>query len=255
MKTLFFQKMGHGSPMLVLPGLLGSTDNWQSIAKQLANNYTLYLIDLRNHGRSFHSKVMTYGAMAADVWALIIEENIRNPVLIGQSMGGKVAMQFAHAYPKTLSKLIVVDIAPRAYDMTQLANILRILKKMPLRGVKTRVEVNRYLAKDIPSVLMRQYCMKNLCRDEQGMLVWSSNIPILADSIPHLEVAVNFHVPFTKPALFVKADQSDYIQAKDLPLIKTWFPNYSLEIIKDAKHWVQYHQPQALLEIITRFLH
>ena len=252
--TLFYRQLGQGPPIIILPGLLGSTDNWQGIAQQLASHYTLYLVDHRNHSRSFHSELMTYEAMAADVQTLITKQAIEAPVLIGHSMGGKVAMQFAQNYPQSLSKLIVVDIAPRTYDMTKLAKILQILRQTLLHGVRTRAEVNQYLSPSIPDAVMRLYCMKNLHRDHQGRLAWSSNIPVLADSIQHLEQAVRFQAPFTKPTLFIKADQSDYIQPQDLARIKTLFPNYILEHIKEAKHWVNYYQPQALLSVIAHFL-
>ena len=163
-------------------------------------------------------------------------------------------MQFAQTYPQSLSKLIVVDIAPRTYDMTKLAKILQVLRQTPLKGVRTRAEVNQYLSPGIPDAMMRLYCMKNLRRDKQGRLLWSSNIPVLTDSIQHLEQAVSFQAPFTKPTLFIKADQSDYIQPQDLAIIKTLFPNYILEHIKDAQHWVNYYQPKALLRVIAHFL-
>ena len=169
-------------------------------------------------------------------------------------MGGKVAMQFAQT-PHVLSKLIVVDIAPRAYDMTRMTRILQVLSQTPLQGVRTRAEVDQLLRPNIPEALMRLYCMKNLHRDAQGRLVWSSNIPVLAKSILTLEQAVPFHAPLNKPTLFIEADQSAYIQTQDLALIKAMFPSYILEGIKDTPHWVNYHQPQALLKVIERFLY
>ncbi len=252
--TLFHQKLGQGPPVLILPGLLGSADNWRSIAKKLAPHHTLYLVDHRNHGQSFHSDIMTYEAMVEDLKHLMTQQGIVDPVLIGHSMGGKVAMQFAQSYPEALYKLVVVDIAPRAYDMTKLSGILQRLRQTPLKGVRTREEVDKHLHHYIPENLMRWHCMKNLRRDERGELVWRSNIPILADSIPHLERAVTFQTPFYKPTLFVKADQSDYIQTQDLPLIKTMFPNYVLKHIEHAGHWVNHDRPKMLVEAAACFL-
>jgi pimeloyl-ACP methyl ester carboxylesterase len=197
---------------------------------------------------------MTYEAMVEDLKHLMTQQGIVDPVLIGHSMGGKVAMQFAQSYPEALYKLVVVDIAPRAYDMTKLSGILQRLRQIPLKGVRTREEVDKHLHHYIPENLMRWHCMKNLCRDERGELVWRSNIPILADSIPHLERAVAFQTPFYKPTLFVKADQSDYIQTQDLPLIKTMFPNYVLKHIEHAGHWVNHDQPKMLVEAAACFL-
>ncbi|MEL6358383.1 MAG: alpha/beta fold hydrolase, partial [Bacteroidota bacterium] len=186
MKSLFYRQLGQGPPIMILPGLLGSTDNWRSMAKHLALHHTVYLVDPRNHGQSFHSDVMTYEAMVADVYGLITELGLTDTILIGHSMGGKVAMQFAQTYPQLLSKLIVIDMAPRAYDMRQLAQLLRVLQQTPLQSASSRTAINQHLSQLIPDPLMRAHCMKNLRRNDDGRLIWSSNIPVLATSIPYL---------------------------------------------------------------------
>jgi esterase len=254
MTSLFFQKLGQGPPMLILPGLLGTGDNWLTIAKELAMQYTLYLVDHRNHGRSFHHAVMTYEAMTEDLSYLMIQEGIVNPILIGHSMGGKVGMEFAQTYPQAVAKLIVVDIAPRAYEMSNFAVILQALQKISLQSVRNRAEVDMRLSSKIPDSLLRNYLMKNLCRDSQGMLLWRSNIPALAANIPNLEQEITCKAPFMKPTLFVSAEQSDYIQEQDLPKIKAIFPNYLHVPIKNAGHWVNYYQPVRLLQTIAQFL-
>ncbi len=252
--TLFSQKLGQGPPIVILPGLLGSADNWRTIVKQLATKYTLYLIDHRNHGKSFHSEVMTYEAMIEDLRYFILQGGIVDPVFIGHSMGGKVSMQFTQTYPQAIAKLVVVDIAPRAYDMSKLATTLQVLQQTSLQGLRTRAEVDMHLSSGISEPLLRKHFMKNLHRTEQGILSWSSNIPILANSIPNLEREVVLKAPFTKPTLFVRAVQSAYIQEQDLPQIKAMFPNYVLKLIKDAGHWVNYDQPLRLLQTIVHFL-
>lgn len=252
--TLFYEKLGQGPPLLILPGLLGSTDNWRGIAQQLALHYTVYLVDHRNHGRSFHSDVMTYEAMAADVQALITQLRIVDPILIGHSMGGKVAMQLAQTYPALPSKLIIVDIAPRTYDMHRPVEILQALRQTPLQGASSRTAIDQHLSQAIPDPLVRAHCMKNLRRDKNKQLVWGNNVSVLADSIPHLEQAVDFQEPFEKPTLFVKGAQSDYIQPPDRALIQAMFPHAVLEEISGAGHWVNHDQPQALLQVIISFL-
>lgn len=252
--TLSYEKLGQGPPILVLPGLLGSASNWRTIAQKLAAQYTLYLVDHRNHGRSFHTQSMDYAAMAEDVRTLIIQQALAAPILIGHSMGGKVAMTLAQMYPASLSKLIVVDIAPRAYDMTKMVHLLQILQATPLQGVRTRATVEEYLCTHIPNPLLRTYCVKNLHRNTEGMLVWGSNIPIIAACIPNLAQRVVLHTPFIKPTLFVRAGLSDYIRTQDLTLVQTMFPNYQLQCIEEATHWVNYVRPSELLQCITSFL-
>lgn len=254
MASLFYHKLGQGPPIMILPGLLGSTDNWRSISQQLAPHHTIYLVDHRNHGKSFHSDVMTYEAMAADVCELIAALGLTNIVLIGHSMGGKVAMQIAQTYPVLPFKLIIVDIAPRIYDMHRPAEILQALRQTPLQGESSRAEIDQHLSQTIPDPLIRAHCMKNLRRDKNKQLVWGNNVSVLADSIPHLAKEIPCLVPFEKPTLFVKGAESDYIQPRDHTFIQEMFPHYVLEEIPEAGHWVNHDQPQVLLRVIASFL-
>ena len=197
---------------------------------------------------------MNYPAMAADLKRFIAEQDIVSPTLIGHSMGGKVAMQLAQTYPLALERLIVVDKAPHSYDMGHLAKILQGVQQTPLNGARRRAEVDQRLQAHVDLPIMRTYLMKNLGRNEQGELVWLSNMAVLVDSIPHLEQEIVFQVSFSKPTLFIKADQSDYIRPQDLPLIKKLFPSYQLACIKDSPHWILHYQPVQLARTITHFL-
>ena len=114
---LFFRKMGSGSPLLILHGLLGTSDNWMSIAKELAKSFEVYILDMRNHGRSPHTNKFSYPDMVEDIYEFITDLNLRKISLMGHSMGGKIAMNFALEYPHRMENLIILDIAPREYSL------------------------------------------------------------------------------------------------------------------------------------------
>jgi pimeloyl-ACP methyl ester carboxylesterase len=176
---LFFRKIGRGNPIIILHGLLGASDNWLTIGKQLAESHTVYLLDMRNHGRSPHSEEFNYPVMVTDVNEFMLDHEIRSAVLIGHSMGGKVAMHLALDYPHKFPKLIVVDIAPKIYPLPYFQSIIYALLKADLSGVKLRKEVEKQIAKDIPDRGVRNFLMKNLVRGKKNQFYWKVNLPAL----------------------------------------------------------------------------
>src|SRR4051812_27563902 len=114
---LFFREYGQGQPLIILHGLFGSSDNWLTQAKVFSNHYKVYTVDLRNHGHSPHDDAFDYNAMVDDLLEFIRDNQLHNPIMLGHSMGGKAAMNFALAHGDMIEKLIIVDIAPRFYDL------------------------------------------------------------------------------------------------------------------------------------------
>src|SRR5687768_15840558 len=131
---LYHREQGQGQPIILLHGIFGSSDNWLTQARMLSSNYRTYALDLRNHGQSPHDDVFDYPSMAKDILEFIEANKVNDPVLIGHSMGGKVAMNFAIAQPGKLQKLIVVDIAPKPYNMEHYI-ILDGLKAIPIHEI------------------------------------------------------------------------------------------------------------------------
>jgi len=148
---LNFKKSGSGPPLVILHGLFGSADNWYSIAKDLEGSFTLYLVDQRNHGDSPHSSVWNYEVMVEDVRELLVTEGLDSVYLMGHSMGGKTAMNFAVRYPGRVRRLIVGDIAPRYYPIHHQV-ILEGLNALDLSQLQSRKEADDHLAKFIPEL-------------------------------------------------------------------------------------------------------
>ena len=153
---LFFRQAGTtGTPIIILHGIFGSSDNWLGIGKVLGEHHRVFMVDQRNHGQSPHSDIFNYEVMAADLKEFIDEYQLENPIIIGHSMGGKTVMQFALNYPDAFAKLIVVDIAPKFYPVHH-TMILQGLNAVNLETLSSRTEANEQLKRFDERLLVLQ---------------------------------------------------------------------------------------------------
>ncbi len=249
---LNFREYGSGPPFVILHGLFGTLDNWQTIARLLSPKHTVYLLDLRNHGRSPHSPDMSFPLMAADVKEFMEKNWIYEAIVAGHSMGGKVAMQMAFDYPDFIKKLIVIDITPKKYSGGH-EDVFAALLSIDLKTVQKREEVERALMERLKGdVGVVQFLLKDLTRTPEGNFEWKMNLPVLHNVYPELMGAVYGPV-FNKPALFIKGGNSHYIQPEDEPVIRESFPQARIVEIPGAGHWVHADKPQALFELMDQF--
>ncbi|WP_215224278.1 alpha/beta fold hydrolase [Echinicola shivajiensis] len=250
---LNFKKVGEGKPLIILHGLFGSADNWLSIAKELENNYTMYLVDQRNHGDSPKSEDWDYKAMVDDLAAFMSSQGLESADIMGHSMGGKTAMNFALKYPNKVNKLIIADIAPRYYPPHH-QKILEGLNAINMDELKSRKEADDTLAKYIDEIGIRQFLLKSLGRDENRKFIWKVNLPVITEKINNVGEALSGHNSFDGPTLFMRGANSNYIQDTDKEDLEQYFPNYKLITIKNAGHWLHAEQPAAVVATIKAFL-
>lgn len=250
---LNFKQIGEGKDVIILHGLFGSLDNWMSLAKQWSQDYKVWLLDQRNHGKSEHTNEFSYLHMAADLKAFIEEHQIEDPIIIGHSMGGKTAMEFAVQQPDSLAKLIVVDIAPVKYQVHHY-QILEALNSIDPAMIESRQAADEKLAEKIDEVGIRQFLLKNLDRMDEGSYQWKFNLSVLEREIVPISEWNISEGKFEKPTLFVKGERSEYIQAHHAADIKAKFPNYSLEVIEKAGHWVHAEQAGRFFELLSDFM-
>jgi len=250
---LFHREFGQGSPVIILHGLFGFSDNWQTIAKSLADQHLVITPDLRNHGRSPHVPGHSYPEMAEDLKTFMDEHWMFSSALVGHSMGGKVAMQLALSHPDHVERLVVVDIGPgRAEDKH--SSIFKALLDMDLSKMKTRQDAESYLSDKIAEVGTRQFLLKNITRESDGTYTWKMNLPVLWRHFNDILAPVEGADPFDKPALFIRGSRSDYIKDADFPLIKSLFPQAEIATVEGAGHWVHADKPAELLALLKAFL-
>lgn len=246
---LFHRRAGQGTPIVILHGLFGSSDNWASIGRELEKDHDVLLVDQRDHGRSPHTKEVNYGLMADDVQRLVTGQGLQNIVLVGHSMGGKTAMWFAHRWPGLVKHLVSVDMGPREYPISNQAPIIEALLTSDLDRKTSRKEVDEHLARYVPEPGVRQFLLKSLYWETPEKLAWRMNVPILARDIHHILGAAPPEL-IRVPTLFIRGGQSDYITRGDVPAIKEQFPNSRIETVEFAGHWVHAQAPTEVMDLI-----
>jgi esterase len=249
---LFFRELGQGQPMVILHGIFGSSDNWLPQAKLFSEHYRVFTLDQRNHGQSPHDDAFDYPVMVADLLEFLDDHQLNNPIIIGHSMGGKVAMNFALAHPDKLQKLIVVDIAPRLYNLEHYV-IIDGLKAIPIDQVTSRKEADEALAPFVPEPDVRLFLLKNLNRKPEGGFSWKLNLPVIDKNLSKIGFGLAYQGKFEKPTLFIRGGKSKYVRDEDIARIKQVFPMAELETM-DTGHWVQAERPKEFVDVVETWL-
>ena len=245
--------LGQGDPLIIMHGLFGASDNWLSIGKQLAANHTCYLLDLRNHGRSPHTQDLDYDDMSEDLYEFLTDFGLRRISLIGHSMGGMTAMNFALEYPHRVDKLIVVDIAPKSYPAMH-QEILAGLRAIPLATLKSRKEADEILAAYVPSLRIRQFLLKSLYRTEKNTYAWRFHLPAISGHANDIGRGISGRFVFENPTLFIRGGFSTFILDEDKKEIRKLFPQAKILTIPEATHWIHAEKPEEFIDIVTDFL-
>ena len=249
---LNFKKLGEGKPLLILHGLFGSSDNWGTLGKEFSKNNSVYLIDLRNHGRSPHSNEMTYSDMANDLLELIKVEKIISPTILGHSMGGKVALMFAKNYPEYVDKLIIADIGLKSYLMHH-EEILKGLNSIDLEKTISRSHAQEVIKDHISNLGIQQFLLKNLYWIEKGKLAWRMNLKQIEINIEEILKEINIENSNLK-TLFLRGELSNYILEEDFLDIKAAFPNGEIKTIKNVGHWLHAENPNEFYKLVDEFI-
>lgn len=252
---LFYRTFGEGQPVIILHGIFGISDNWVTIGRRLAEKFEVFILDQRNHGQSPHSDTFNYFSMVEDLYEFIEDHQLTNPILIGHSMGGKVAMNFALEHPHRVDKLIVVDMSVRHYPLRQQhMDVLNAMMSIDFDEISTREEVEKIITPIVKSRKVSQFVLKNLYRIGKSRLAWRINVEAIYNSLENVFEGVE--TPYTSdiPALFIKGELSDYILEEDYEMISKKFPNAQFTTINNASHWVHADAPDELCMQFSKFL-
>ena len=253
-KMIYSKIEGTGKPLLILHGFLGMSDNWKTMGTQFAaNGFQVHLLDLRNHGKSFHSEEFSYEIMAQDVFNYCQANNLKKVNILGHSMGGKTAMLFAIKYPEMVEKLIIADIGPKFYPQHH-QTILEGLNAVDFSLKPSRSEVEEIISKYITDIGTRQFLLKSLYWQEPGQLAFRFNLDVFNKKIEEIGQPLPENAIFSKPTLFIRGGNSNYILDDDFETIKNHFPNSSTETIPNVGHWLHAENPQLFYELTSSFL-
>ncbi len=252
---LFYREFGTGdNHLVILHGLFGMSDNWVGLAKVFADTHHVIIPDVRNHGRSPHSKDFSLELMMEDLDELFQKLNINNTILLGHSMGGRVAMNYSLANADNVSKLIVADMSLRKGKIRpEHKAILGALSLVKLSNKKSYAEIEKALSRFIKNKRRMQFVLKNTMKTEDGY-DWKLNPGALVRNISKVMPELNVDERFTKPTLFIKGGASDFVLEKDEPAIYKHFPNAKIETIEGASHWLHADNPLKFIELVQDFI-
>jgi pimeloyl-ACP methyl ester carboxylesterase len=253
---LFFREYGKGQPLIILHGIFGISDNWVSFARQIEDQFRVLIPDQRNHGQSPHDPTFNYFALCADLYDFIEEHDLEDPIILGHSMGGKVAMRFALEHPDMVKALIVADISMRTYQRRyRHLDMIDAMMNVNFEDAETREDVENQLIDKITEKRIRQFAMKNLYRRERsGQFAWRLNLEAINLNMDEVFEGIEMSETFDKPALFIKGGDSDYVKYEDYDQIYRNFLKAEIETIEGAGHWLHAEKPDEFLAIFNNFI-
>ena len=248
---LHSQISGKGDPLIIMHGVFGMSDNWQTLGRKWADQYEVHLLDMRNHGRSPHSDEFSYELMSDDLVEYLDDRGIERARIIGHSMGGKVAMLFSVLNPERTERLVVADIAPKPYKPHH-QQILEALQGLDLENIETRSEADEQFG--ITDEGTKQFLLKSLYWKEKGLLSWRFNLPVIAREIERVGESLPGQAIYYGPTLFIRGGASWYIKDEDMDEIEAHFPEAKLETIDGAGHWLHAEKPREFFSKVDEFL-
>ena len=251
-KLLHYQQLGSGKDIILIHGLFGRLENLNMVAKALSENYRVTSVDVRNHGDSFHDSVMDYPTMAQDVIDVMQHLNIDSAVILGHSMGGKIAMELALTSPERVEKLIVADIAPVEYPAHH-QQIIAGLKAIDLTMVKQRKDADKQLSQYVDNIGVRQFLLRNLS-SENNQFSFKCSIENIDNNYPNIMKTYQGSNTYIGPTLFIKGADSDYILPEHRAEIVRLFPQSRARIIQGAGHWLHAEKTVAFNRSVESFL-
>ena len=251
--TLNYKTLGSGKPLVILHGLLGSLDNWVTVSKYLSKSYKVYIIDLPNHGKSYHSQVFSYEDMSNDIDSFFNKSGLTNFSLLGHSMGGKLALKYTDMFEDKIDKLIIVDIANKSYGINRFDHIFKAMFSISLNNLKSRSDADSAISNIINNEGERNFILKNLKRTADGFN-WTPNIMLLHRKLSDISSKINLRRKVKNNTLFLLGENSNYFNVEDEKNLSDEFENYSIKKIQNSGHWVHAENPKDFITSVLDFL-
>lgn len=280
----FYRELGsfEGQTLMIIHGWLGMSNHWLNIGRFLADcGYHVIIPDLPNHGRSFHTDMFSYDSMAHFLHDFLQKHSSDKPILMGHSMGGKIAMKMLDMYTNEYEKCIIIDILPKDYpELTRNGGIADIILKTPLSQFEYRKDLADHLQKSVSdkgwlTLLLQNVETKSITtatnraeikgrkdftkgrfaetKRRFNFLQWRSNAIMLAENMPTIAGNVDLQ-PITTPTLLIRGSKSEFTKTEDLYSFSNVFGNSRILTMEDCSHWLFVDKPALFLKEVCTYL-
>lgn len=258
------------APLVIMHGLLGSAGNWRTTAPKLSAHRRILSLDVRNHGASPHVEDMRFGACAEDVLSTMDARGVDKAIVMGHSLGGKIAMAAGLKHPDRILAVISVDMSPFNYALsddgwTGVSSIVDACARVPMSEFRSRSEVDHFLKPLIPDYTTRAFVMQNVIVEtrvdpltgaKKQSVEWRCNLPALHRALGRI-AGFDIQAPivsYPNPSLFIGGGNSPYLTAKQKPTVERIFPSNEWVTIPGAGHWVHVEKPNEFVDIVKEYL-
>ena len=243
---------GEKAPLILIHGLLGSSDNWNNVAEKLKTWFRVYVPDLRNHGRSPHSHIFDYSVLSKDIADFAESQSLEEPHIVGHSMGGKIAMKIALDGIFAVGRIVIEDMTP-GESGTSYKPVLRALINLDLANIFTRRDAEEMLSTDIPDRKLLLFLLKNLNRDGDGRFSWRANLPALYQNYENMWRQLDGKGKYVDPILFIRGSMSKTITENTIGEIRDYFPRALIETVEGSGHWIHADAVERFVQLVKDF--
>lgn len=244
---------GTGPPVVLIHGLFGSGGNLGALARSLAEKFTVYSLDLPNHGRSDWVEEASLAQMAASVQQWMDGEALSTAAIVGHSLGGKVAMEIALSYPQRCGAAVIADIAPVSYPPHH-DSVFAALEAVVSSEVQSRAEAAQIMSQYLEEEGVIQFLLMSLQRGPGSHYGWRFNLEGIKKNYAAVRAEPDVGAPFSGPVLFVKGGDSNYILPEHRTRVLQLFPAAEVKVMPGCGHWLHAQQPAMFNGIVGRFL-
>ncbi len=242
------------SPQVVvlIHGLFGNSDNLSVIRRELQQQFRVISLDLPDHGKSPWSESFSFEQYAIQVASTLTQLGVESAHIVGHSLGGKVAMYLSYIKPELVHSLIILDIAPVAYQPRH-ENVIKGLTSINLTSIERRKDAQQQMNEFIKDPGTQAFLLKSLYH-KNDHFAWRFNLDLLVRDYALLSSwPLHNKQVFTGKVLFIKGKNSDYITLKHQETIAKQFPAAQAKVV-EAGHWLHAEKPQTVNTLITKHL-
>jgi pimeloyl-ACP methyl ester carboxylesterase len=264
-RPLNYVQAGNGPVLLLIHGIAGTLENWQTVIGPLARQYTVVALDLPGHGGSAPSAGdYSLGALATGLRDLLVALGHERATLVGHSLGGGIAMQFAYQFPESTERLVLVSSGGLGPEVSAL------LRAAALPGADQFIAVTAALGNSVGSKVARGLGVLGL-HVNTDIAVVAGGYASLVDRDRRTAFLATLHGVIGTGGQRIHAGDRLYL-AEGMPIQIIWgerdpiipvqhardaheaMPGSQLEIFKGVGHLPQLERPERFIEVLEQFI-